>query len=220
MAEPERWEVYISKRHFDKMRSDPKFSALLRLARIVNALNFCFRTLIKSNEDDTPAASRQHINSLLFACGILYEGIKVAKTLGKYFADRESFQKGLAQLLKDKETKKLQETALNSMRNKIVFHYDEDVVTTTLNNLNLESYVFVSGYGPQRGEMYYTLADEIAINFMIGEPGSKQEEDRILRELLTTTAEVVTKFVRTSDVLIADVLAEMKWLRREAKKNS
>jgi hypothetical protein len=220
MAKPERWEVYIPKIGFEKIRSDARLAALLRLARIVNALNFCFRALLQSNDEDTPAATRQHINSFLFACGILYEGIKVAKTLGKHFGDRESFKQGLAQLLKDKETKKLQETALNSMRNKIVFHYDEDAVTSTLSDLDLKSYIFASGYSPKTGETYYTLADEIAINFIIGAPGSKEEEDRIFRETLTRTVKVVTEFVRSSDALIADVLADMKWRGRKAKQDN
>jgi DNA adenine methylase len=53
MAKPERWEVYISKKGFEKIRSDPRLATLLTLARIVNALNFCFRALIKSSEEWT-----------------------------------------------------------------------------------------------------------------------------------------------------------------------
>lgn len=218
--ESKTWEIYISKDEFENIRNDPRFVSLLILGRIVNGINFCLQSLLQSNEDSTPAGQRQRFNSFLIGCGVLYEGLKVANTLGKYFNDRDSFRNGFGRLLKDQETKKLQETVLDSMRNKVAFHYDEDVVTTTLENLNLASYAFATASSEKLGAIYFRLADEVAINFIIGEPGSKEEETRVFREIFTSTSHVLTEFVRCANELIPDVLKDMNWLRRDLHKSS
>jgi hypothetical protein len=212
---PERWEVYISKEDFERLRTDPRFVSLLPLARVTNALKFCFQVLIEQGIGDTPAATRQHINAFLFACGVLYEGLKIANTLGKQHSERTSFRNGFGKLLKSKDTKRLNDTVLNAMRNKLVFHFDEDVAPSVLESLNLEQYAFATADGDKSGAVYYNLADEIAINFIVGAPGSKEEEDRIFRETLETIARVITNFVSSADSLIADVLKDLNWRGRE-----
>jgi hypothetical protein len=214
---PERWEVYISKEDFEQLRSDAHFLALLPLARVVNALKFCFQTMIEHGNNDSPSGLRQHMNAFLFGCGVLYEGLKIANTLGKHFGDREAFCEGFGKLLKSKETKKLNDTVLNPMRNKLVFHFDEDVAPSVLKNLDLERYAFATADGAKSGEVYYNLADDIAINFIIGEPGSREEEERILREAFQSISIVITGYVNSADTLIGDVLKDMNWKGRERK---
>ena len=213
--ESKTWEIYISKDEFENIRKDPRFVSLLLLGRIVNGINFCLQSLLESNRDPTPTGQRQRFNSFLLACGVLYEGLKVANTLGKHFSDRKSFRNGFGRLLSDEETKKLQGTVLNSMRNKVAFHYDEDVVATTLENLDLATYAFATASSETLGAIYFRLADEVAINFIIGEPGSREEENQIFREILASTSHVLTEFVRCANELIPDVLKEMNWLRRK-----
>lgn len=212
---PERWEVYISKEEFERLRTDPRFVSLLPLARIVNGLKFCFQVLIEHGHSETPAGTRQHINAFLFACGVLYEGLKIANTLGKQHNERAAFRNGFGKLLKSKDTRQLKDTVLNSVRNKLVFHFDEDVAPSVLENLDLERYAFATADGDQSGAVYYNLADEIAINFIIGEPGSKDEEDRIFRETLRIISKVITEFVSSADSLIADALKDLNWKGRE-----
>lgn len=217
---PEHWEIFISKEEFEKLRLKSDFAALLPLARVVNALKFCSHILIEYGNSDSPSGLRQHMNSFLFACGVLYEGLKMANTLGKHFGERDSFRDGFGQLLKSKETKKLNDTVLNSMRNKLVFHFDEDVAPAVLKNLNFESYTFAIGDGTQSGGVYYNLADEVVINFIIGEPGSMEEEARIFSEILQGISIVITGYVNSADALIGDVLKDMNWAGRARKKDS
>ena len=210
------WEVYLSKDDFDKIRSDARFGAVLRLARVVNSLQFCFNSLVVVGDEDTPANQRQRLNSFLFASGVLYEGLKVVRSLMKHFGQRESFQNGLGELLDETVTKKLQGSILKYMRNKVMFHYDEDVAPKTLRNLNLESYLFATGVGTKRGAVYYNLADEVVFNFIMGdEPKSKEEEEQALREAMIDITDLLTKFVDSADGLIAEVISEMGWLIRE-----
>jgi hypothetical protein len=90
----------------------------------------------------------------LFACGVLYEGLKIANTLGKQHSARPSFRNGFGKLLKSKETKGLKDTVLNAMRNKLVFHFDEYVAPSVLENLDLERYAFATADGDKSGAVY------------------------------------------------------------------
>src|SRR5258708_40140407 len=106
-AHPEKWEVFISKEDFEKLRSDQRFLSVLPLARGTNALKFCFQVLIEQGIGDTPAATRQHINAFLFARGGLYEGLKIANTLGKQHSERASFPNDFGRMLKGKDEKRV-----------------------------------------------------------------------------------------------------------------
>ena len=216
----EIWEIYLPKANFDKISSDTRLPILLNLARIVNALNFCSRSLLQASGDNTPAGQRQYFNAFLFACGILYEGLKVANTLGKSFGNYESFRNGFSRLLKDKATKNLQDTILNPMRNKIVFHFEEGAIKTTLSYLELTSYLFAIGYGQTSGEAYYKLADDIAINFIVGNPDSKEKAEQEFRAAIKSIGHVLSEYVESANQLIAEFLKETNWMGREGVKVS
>ena len=64
-------EIRTTKEEFDKLRSDRQFAKLLNLARVVNAIYFCFHTLLEYGGDSTPVGQRQHINAFLFSTGAL-----------------------------------------------------------------------------------------------------------------------------------------------------
>jgi hypothetical protein len=216
-AQQEYHEVYIKNEDFEKLRTDPKFITLLNLSRIVNALQFCFQTLLDYKDNETPVGSRQRLNSFLFTTGVLYEGLKVANTLGKHFRDRDSFRDGFGKLLNDKETKKLQGSVLETMRNRIAFHFDEDVAAEALKNLDFPSYLFATSLGSNRGSIYYNLADEAAINFLLGEPTSQEEERQLLEEMFKSIIYVLRLFVDAAEMLTGDILGDMNWMVRKGK---
>lgn len=203
----------MSKADFDAHRADPRLIRLLTLARIVNALDFCWRSFLESNKDNTPAGRRQYFNSLFFACGVLHEGLKVASTLGEHFKDRESFRAGFARLLGSDETRSLEASldTLDKIRNKTVFHFDENEVKRVLGDINFDSYVFTIGRGSKYGEAYHRLADEVAFNIIFETGQSRNEEVESLRGILSGIATVARGFLKAADELIADVVLDMGW---------
>lgn len=209
------WEISLPGDEFEKLRLDPRLARLLTLARVVNALRFCQLSVFSLTDADTPSNRRQRINAFLFTAGILYEGLRVAATLGKDFANRKAFTEGMGVLLGEERTKELRKTILNRLRNKIVFHYDEDVAPTGLEKMRLDSYRFATGVGRRNGDVYYDLADEVAVNFILGEPESPDEERKILAAMITDVTEVSLAFADAAEHLIVDVLSEMGWRAEE-----
>lgn len=203
-------KIFTSEENFDALRSDRKFARLLNLARTVNAVYFCFNSLLDYSGDETPAGQRQHINAFLFAAGVLHEGFAVAERLEKHFGDRDSYREGFGQLLADSKTQQFRKTVLKRMRNKFVFHYDKDVAERTLKTLELNEYVFATGTGGKRRGTYYNLADEIVINYLLDDVPADQQ-DSFFRDTLKSIGETLSRFVDCADALIGDVLSEDVW---------
>ncbi|HEV7397601.1 MAG TPA: hypothetical protein VGN86_13915 [Pyrinomonadaceae bacterium] len=204
-------KIYTSKENFDRLRFDQKFARLLNLARTVNAVYFCFKSLLDHSGDETPAGQRQHINAFLFATGVLHEGFTVAERLEKHFGDRDSYRNGFGKLLADPNTQELRKAILKRMRDKFVFHYDKDVAEQTLKKIDLKEYVFATGTGGKRKGTYYNLADEIVINYMLNDV-PLDEQDAVFRATLKSIGESLSAFIDCADALMGEVLSEDTWI--------
>ena len=210
-------EIYTSPERFDQLRSDPKFAKLLNLARAVNAIYFCLRVLLDhGGGDTTPSGQRQYINAFLFSAGALHEAFAVADSLERHFGDRDSYRNGFGKLLKDPKTKVLRATILRRLRNKLVFHYDEDVARKGLKTLGLDSYIFASAVGDRRSGTYYNLADEIVLNHLLGDSDGSDEDER-LGTAAKDIADALSKFVHCADELMAGILSDDIWEVRRGK---
>ena len=162
------YDISCSKATFDVVKKDARFLSLLTLARFVNALRFCQKAGIDAKGTAGPAGSRSSVNSFLFAASVLYEGFLLVQKLGKHFRDRDSFRSGFGALLRDKKVRSLRESLLNRMRNKFVFHFDEEVAKESLENFDLPEYKFASGIGKASGQMLFypaNLASQIPMSF-------------------------------------------------------
>jgi hypothetical protein len=62
MAEnPERWEVALTEEQRAMFGAKPGLLQLLTLARVVNALMFCFDAILRIEQDAPPPAARRRI---------------------------------------------------------------------------------------------------------------------------------------------------------------
>lgn len=184
---------------------------LLTLSRAVNALRFCQQAAIDAKDMAGPAGARSRINSFLYASSALYEGFLIVEKLGKHFKNIDSFTNGLGSLLKDKSARSLRESMLNRMRNKFVFHFDPDVARESFTNFELSEYKFASGIGKASGEMYFGLADEAVINFLLQPTQNEPDESLKSRweKILEETAQIMGRFIESAERLMADALVEM-----------
>lgn len=219
------WEVVCSKEEFEKFKNDERFLAILNLSRIVNALLFCQISALETGKTDTPSAKRQRINSFFYGSAVLYEGLRFANTLGKYFRNLESFRRGFEPLLKDKSVKKFKEAELNLMRNKFIFHFDNVVAQKALKSTESDSNIFAIGYGERLGQIYYTLADEAAIHFILNDKQSAQDAqfdqdfECHSKQLIQRITNLMTKFTEAADQLIGEVIKQMGWTFKRKNRN-
>ena len=205
------YDISCSRATFDVVKNDAPFLSLLTLARFVNALRFCQKAGIDAKGTAGPAEARSSVNSFLFVASVLYEGFLLVQKLGKHFRDRYSFKSGFGALLRDKQVRSLRKSVLNRIRNKFVFHFDEEVAKESLEIFELPEYKFASGIGKASGEMVFVLADEVVINYLL-QP-TQNESDESLRnrytQILQNTTDIMGKFLVAAETLMGDVLKDM-----------
>jgi hypothetical protein len=141
----------------------------------------------------------------------LYEGFLVVEKLGRYFKDLDSFRIGFGALLRDKTVGFFRESALKRMRNKFVFHFDLDVAKESFNHFKLPEYNFASGTGRTSGEMYFGLADEAVMNYLL-QPAENESDESLkdrYEKILEDITQIMGRFSESAERLMADVLDGM-----------
>lgn len=205
------YHITCSKERFDLLKTDERFLGLLTLARAVNALRFCQKAGIDAKDTPGPSGARSTINSVLYASSALYEGFIVVERLGTHFKNLDSFKSGFGALLRDKTVRSFRESILSRMRNKFAFHFDLDVAKEAFDHFELREYTFASGIGKASGELYFGLADEAVMNYLLQPAENESNEslkDRYLK-ILQNTAQLMVRFTDSAERLMADVLDSM-----------
>jgi hypothetical protein len=208
------WEICCTSDEFEKVKSDESFLGILTLARCVNALRFCQKAVLDCKGAPHPSGARTSINLFLFAGSILYEGFLLIERLGRYYKDLESFRKGFGTLLRDKAVTELRHSILKRARNSFVFHFDDSVAKESLQTFEVPTICFASGYGDATGEMYFGLADEIAIYYLL-KPEENETDDSLRKrhaKIVKETTEVIGKFTQSAEFLMADVIKGMGFI--------
>jgi len=207
------WDIECTGDTFNTLRSDERFLGLLTLARFVNALRFCQQPVIDARHSDSPSASRQTINSFLFASSVLYEGFLLIKKLPRPLREYNSFKEGFGILLRDKNVIVLRTSVLKRMRNKFVFHFDRTVAQDALKDFDLPYYRFSTCLGEAAGEMYFGLADEAVMNYLLQPKPEESDIDLTLRNKKMTKdiTDLMGKFTVAAEKLMTEALVDMGW---------
>lgn len=202
------WDIACSQETFSRLKTDERFLALLTLARVINALRFCQGAALYSKDVPGPAGVRTHINSFLFAGSVLYEGFLAVEQLALHFRDLDSYRNGFGNLLKDRSIQSLRQSVFHRMRNKFVFHFDKDVAKEAFDDFQLPAYKFASGIGKKSGEMYFGLADEAVLNYLL-QPAANEPDESLkerFKKILQDTTQLMGRFVESAEYLMSDVI--------------
>ncbi len=213
MKERDNWELRCSEDKFGDLRDDERFWSILTLARSLNAFRFCQLAFFALPDDDTPAARRQRINSFVFTGAVLYEALGFAQTLGEHFHYLPEFKQGLGRLFQDRILREFRDTSLYLIRNKFVFHFDEEVAPQALRGFRKPPYIFASGHGPTAGNACYDLADVASLYFLLKEDDDDQLSAEAFKARFLHLTEKMTdlsgRFGAAADELIAAGLKEL-----------
>lgn len=194
-----------------KLSNDQKFILVMRLARFYNQLSFCHTAFIQTPANDEPISLRQRFNSSMFASSVLYEAIKIVSDLGKEFKTYPSFKKGFGTFLRDKEVIYLREKVLNKVRNGIVYHIDKGPIEETLETLDIRQLELFTITENEDVGLYFNLADDIALNYLIGKHSSPEKEREYFVEVIDKISSVTQKFIKYTVELIREYIQRKYW---------
>jgi|GEM_PF-2146802 len=207
------WKVTIDKKGFEKLKHNQEFIHILNLARVTNALNFCYKAIIDAGQAETPAGKRQLFYGMSFSNAVLYEGLTFAKKLEDYFFDYDSYKTGFEVLLNDPITKEIttKSSRFDKIRNRVTYHFHEDIFEKVLQWAEFDSYVFGSGHSDKNGDMFFSLAEDLVINFIIGKHVEMEEGREIYNKMIQEITYVMVRFFNSSQALIAEALLKKGW---------
>jgi hypothetical protein len=208
------WEIVCTSEQFEDFRHRDEFKALLTLARVSNALRF-FQLTYPLTDEDTPSIRRQRINCFLFMASALYEALSYASTLGRYFEEHPTFRETFGTLLGSDEVRGLRTGILRHLRNKVTFHFEEELLGKALEELDLAHLRFVTGTGRRAGDTYFDMADEVASHAVLLADDEEVYPFSELEELMRKTVRISGEFLGCADQLITDELRRMGWTARE-----
>lgn len=202
------WTIHLNKESFNRIKDDKFLAEVICLARICNSLRFSMFGGMTHLDFQEPGQRRQLTSSFFVTASFLYEGFSVIDRLNKDFYDLTIFKNSLGLLLSNKKYKRFRKEVLYKVRNKVTFHSLNEIVPDVINRLNLEDYVFASRIDGTSKELYYELADLIAINYIIGDNGSDEEDEKRLYEIVDIISDLAYNFISSADKFINEYLGK------------
>jgi hypothetical protein len=197
------WQIYGNPAVLAKARADKKFAYVVALARAVNALNSAHSLMENATDNNSPAGLRDRMNSYFFVSAILYEALKLIRTMNKLFAGDKSFEGSMRLLLKDPSGQMLEQMHLKAARRDAVFHYLPDRFAEAIAKTPMTDCIFASALGQRKGSVHYPFADYIAAEMMVG---TRIDNAVVVTDMMNKTLALVKQFIDHSENFIADQL--------------
>jgi len=186
--------VRIKPKIFNSLRNNQDFVAMIRMARVLNVLDYSAYLLINPPEFPTDSMrSRHRMRTLFNMAGYLAEALKVADSLRNQYHNDAAFHPLLE--LFDDDNKDHREV-VRKIRNS-AFHLDHEAKATAviLKDLKLSHYEFYSEVKGDMATAYFHLPDLLDINYFVDELKPNRSDRRALLELFESILEFNMAFV-------------------------
>lgn len=197
------WQILIPPETFQSLRNEESFCQMLALGRTLNSLRFVQFAFLGAPLD-RPSGARQRIASFFLFAALSHEAFELLQRMAKHFRNTPVWQEKIAPLLRDPLFRRLSETNLGALRDQAVFHFFEDALVDPLQHCDLDELPFISGFGPEQGQVFYELADLMALGLFIDEYSSAEEQLRRADVLMTRTRDLMLHIIEDGEALIAE----------------
>ena len=95
---------------------------------------------------------------------------------------------------------------MHTLRNHAAYHMLPIVAEQSLAKLRMDEYVFATGIGKQVGQIYYNLADTVAVHYAIGSPSEHETFMREFERIAVHVRDTALRFLEASDQFIPRML--------------
>ena len=153
------------------------------------------------------------MSALLYAGALLYEGLLLSETLGQYFRHLPQCQRGFVRIGRSQRYRKLRPW-LKAIRNQAAFHFDADLVRSSLRDADQSEYSVVLLRSKRLGDVHHSLADEVVFWSLFGAKLTQDEAIKRFDELSGGIAHLFQDFMIAAGSLIPVALIEVGCVRR------
>lgn len=188
-----------------EIREDPRFLELLRVARVANSLSLAHDALIGLGSDQSPEGRRREFAGLFYIAALLDEGIHTGQSLGQWWRELPQYRDGFQALANDPALARLRAGPWTKVRDKVVFHFDRDVMDIGVSRIPTDDIVIASypESGPTFGDTYFDVADRAVMGFLFGSAYSDEEYECAVRQFVDDTHAVFSAFTSATHRLVA-----------------
>ncbi len=206
-----KYRISLNSDEFFLIKKDEYFPVALSFARSINALEFVMCSAAGYGEDSV-LDDNYTINSFFFSLSVLYEGFKIIDRNYLLLSKLDSFQNGFANLLADKKFRKFKQEVMGKMRNNFCFHFLSEVTTDIFDYFEFDEYDFALADGEQVNNIYYGLADTVAINMLVKDKEDKEKSgDDHLGEIIKFTMYIAREYIHNSELIIEEFIDRTGW---------
>jgi len=153
----------------------------------------------------------------LFGSAIMYEALKLVRTMNKVFLDDNEFQNGLRSLLKDPTAQQIERDHLNPARHQAVFHFIPETFAEAIGKTSGIGSALVSSRGSRRGNVSYVYSDIVAAEILVGLSSNTEAFYSALGDAMAKTRDLVIKFTNSAESLIAHHLKAWGFQKEESR---
>ena len=214
------YEIVAPASEWSRIRADPRFAALMRVARTTNSLSLAYGPLLAPLEDQRPGARRDRFAAFFYAAAVLKEALGNIQALGQWYRHLPAFQNGLSAIAADPAVQALRRDLLDRVRNTMVFHYDRAVIQNGVNQFPDGDQVIATypTAGPSVGGLYVDAADDILLADLFGDAASPAEYLQRLESFMTQVSALHSRYLQAAHRLLAVGLRELGCVKREGKR--
>lgn len=206
-----KYYISLNSNEFSLIKKDKFFPVVLSFARSINALEFV-KNSFAEYRGDSVHDDNYIINSFFFSLSVLYEGFKIIDRNYLLLSKLDSFQKGFANLLSDKKFKKFKQEIMGKVRNNFCFHFLNEITMDIFNYFEFDDYNFAEADGEQVNNIYYGLADTVAINMLVKNNKDKGKNgDDYLGEIIKFTMYIAEEYIHDSELIIEEFIDRTGW---------
>jgi hypothetical protein len=190
------FKCYVTKEEFEKLKNNDKFVTAIRLLRMESAIITSLSLFERSTngiEKETSRDKRDRFESILYYGATLYQSLKTFSQMKEKLENLDEYKKNIAEINKlisglnndDSFIKNI----LGKMRDKLVFHFDNNPFVETFSILDSsESEVVIfEGDSYASVDANFPIVFEIYYNYLIkqfGIEGSDEEKlEKIFNEM-------------------------------------
>jgi len=205
-------KIMIPNQELAHLKDDEGFILILQLMRFTNQMTTAWSITKMLADNPESSQDRNRKVSFLYSCALLYEFFTskgLYPQINQYFSGYKSFKTGLMKINCNKKRIQYHEKYFKKARNKILFHFDKDLVAEKLKTFVNETHSIELMYSSSgtKGDMYFPFVDEILFNsiFEIDQVEGNEEQ---IREVMSYVADLSNDVIDSSEKLIFEYFSQ------------
>jgi hypothetical protein len=199
------WTIYLKATSLPSLKNNPYFLDLIKVARVINNLNFASQCMSDNEQRLTPSQRRQFQRGIMQLAAYTHQALQLGRSIQARYLTVSDFQL-LRNLIHDSLFRRGRHL-VKSIRNEAAFHTDEYDVTTreALAGIEPGRYELVSGENDSHLSYHFELADTIDAMYLIKKLGKGHDQKEKVEEFWNTVLEFCTE-VQIAFYMFADYL--------------